>query len=85
MVKRSFKTVDQTLRGMLRAQIRPHGRDQCPLTLVAATFGVETITGGSNAHTCMRHPGHSAVLAGGDSGGMPFDRFTHALSFPAVA
>ena len=86
MVECGFKTVNQTLRGMLRTQIRAHGRDQCPFMLVAATFGVETITGGANAHAGMRNPGHnSAVLAGGDSGDMPFDRFTHALPFPAVA
>ena len=85
MVERCLKAVDKTLRGMLRTQIRTHGRDQCPFTLVAATFGVETITGGANAHAGMRHLCHSAVLAGGDSGDMPFDRFTLALPFPAVA
>ena len=68
MVERCLKAVDKTLRGMLRTQIRTHGRDQCPFTLVAATFGVETITGGANAHAGMRHLCHSAVLAGGDSG-----------------
>lgn len=87
MVKRGLKPVYQTLRGVVRTQVGPHGRDQSPFTFITAGFRVEALrtprnAGFADAHTGTHHARDRSVGSRCGDGNMPFHGSSHAFPFP---